>query len=92
MNHRTEYGFEPLTIVPLMAISDLDLLIGTNGQSSPLDCLKSSHCLVFVALGEQFEESLESSRRSLGPVMEEEPWRARPFLGLYSTDMCKAIM
>ena len=73
MNHRTEYGSEPLTVVPLTTISDVDLLIGTNGQSSPLNCLKPSHYLVFAALGEQFEESLESSRRTLRQVMGEEP-------------------
>ena len=59
MNHRTEYGPEPLTVVLLIAISDVQLLIGTNGKFSPLDCLKSLHCLVSVALGEQFEEFLE---------------------------------
>lgn len=61
LNHRTEYGSEPVTVVPLTAISDVDLLIGTNGQSSPLDCLVSANCLVSTAVGEQFEQSIEAS-------------------------------
>ena len=91
MNHCTEYSSKPLTVAPLTAISDMDLLIGSNGQSYPLDCLKSSHCLVSATLDEQFEKFLESSRRTLGPVMEEEPFRAHPFLA-HTQPICAGLL